>query len=257
MSDERSRQPWERPAESLADEAAPPDVPIGKPVLERGRPRRRLHPRGQHPQRLQPHRQRGRVRRHHRPQRRRQVDAAEGDPRPVQHPVRHGPSRRPRHHGPQGARARRDGRGVRAAESQRVPVADGQGEPRDGVLPRQAPLRRAVRVRHHAVPQARRACHAACRRAVGRRTADGGDGTGADDGAERAAARRAVGRALPGAAGRSVRALPADQPGGRGDPDGRAERPPLPPGRAQGLRPRPRPERLHRHRDGRSCRIPT
>jgi branched-chain amino acid transport system ATP-binding protein len=32
MSDESSTR-WERPAESLADEAAPPDVPIGKPVL--------------------------------------------------------------------------------------------------------------------------------------------------------------------------------------------------------------------------------
>ena len=32
MSDEPST-PWERPAETMADQAAPPDVPIGKPVL--------------------------------------------------------------------------------------------------------------------------------------------------------------------------------------------------------------------------------
>jgi hypothetical protein len=33
MSEEPSKR-WVRPTESLADEAAPPDVPIGKPVLE-------------------------------------------------------------------------------------------------------------------------------------------------------------------------------------------------------------------------------
>jgi branched-chain amino acid transport system ATP-binding protein len=33
MSDEPTKR-WVRPTESLADEAAPPDVPIGKPVLE-------------------------------------------------------------------------------------------------------------------------------------------------------------------------------------------------------------------------------
>ncbi|HEX6658115.1 MAG TPA: ATP-binding cassette domain-containing protein, partial [Ilumatobacter sp.] len=33
MSDESATR-WERPPESLADEAAPPDVPIGKPVLK-------------------------------------------------------------------------------------------------------------------------------------------------------------------------------------------------------------------------------
>jgi branched-chain amino acid transport system ATP-binding protein len=33
VSDDPSTR-WERPADSLADEAAPPDVPIGKPVLD-------------------------------------------------------------------------------------------------------------------------------------------------------------------------------------------------------------------------------
>ena len=50
------------------------------------RPRRRLRPRGQHPQRMQPHGRSRRVRRDHRPQRRRQVDVAQGRPR-----RRHGP----------------------------------------------------------------------------------------------------------------------------------------------------------------------
>ena len=52
--------------------------------------RRRLRPRGQHPQRLQPRRRAGRVRRHHRPQRRRQVDVAEGHLRAGADPLGHG-----------------------------------------------------------------------------------------------------------------------------------------------------------------------
>ena len=73
------------------------------------RARRRLRPRGQHPQRLQPDVGAGRVRRHHRPQRRRQVDAAEGGARAGPRALRHGAARRRGHHRPSRPPARRSG----------------------------------------------------------------------------------------------------------------------------------------------------
>ena len=54
----------------------------GQPVRRGDRPRRRLPARGEHPQRLQPGRLPRRAHRHHRPERRRQVDAAQGPVRP-------------------------------------------------------------------------------------------------------------------------------------------------------------------------------
>ena len=81
----------------------------------------------------------------------------------------------------------------------------------------QAPkqFKRELRVRHRAVPRARRPARPAGRLAVRRRAADGRDGPGADDGAVGAAAGRALGRALARPAGRGVRPHPADQPGRR------------------------------------------
>ena len=56
--------------------------------------------------------------------------------------------------------------------------------------------------------------------------------------------RRPVARA----AGRGVHPVPADQRDRRVDRDGRAERPPVPADLRPGLRARPGPQRLHRHR---------
>ena len=201
------------------------------------RPGRRLRPRGQHPQRLRPDAAPGRVRRDHRPERRRQVDVAQGR-------VRAGP----------GARAARSacdgeditgrkahelvarGRRLRPADQQRVPERSPSTENLEmGVLPAAGRVQRAHRVRDRAVPPARRARRPAGRIAVGRRAPDGGHGPGADARAEGAAARRALGRALARRC-RTRCSSRAEQINDdrRGDPDGRAERPPLPPG----LRPR-------------------
>ena len=57
------------------------------------------------------------------------------------------------------------GRRLRPAEQQRLPDADRPREPGDGLLPRAVAVRRAVRLRHHAVPAARRAWRHSCRRA--------------------------------------------------------------------------------------------
>ena len=86
-----------------------------------------------------------------------------------------------------------------------------QGEPRDGLLPAPVDVRRALRVRHRAVPAPARAGRAAGRFAVRWRAPDGGDGSGADARADGAVARRAVSRPLADAPGRGVRAVPAHQ----------------------------------------------
>ena len=78
-----------------------------------------------------------------------------------------------------------------------------------GVYQRPVVVPEAVRVRRRALPRPARPPQPACRLAVGRRAADGGDGPRADDGAVRAAARRAVGRPLPRDAGRGLRPDPA------------------------------------------------
>ena len=215
------------------------------------RPRRRLPARRQHPQRLQtsyclP----GRAGRHHRPQRRRQVDAAQGAVRPGQGPLRHGHARRRGHHQPAGRHAGRRGRRLRAADQQRLPVADHRGEPArwastSGPKKFTRALRRSSCDLFPALGD-RRNQRAGV--AVRRRAADGRDGPGADDGAVGAAARRAVGRPVPGAAGRGVRPHPPDQQGRRLGHHGRAERPPLPADLRPRLRARPGPQRLHRHR---------
>ena len=92
--------------------------------------------------------QRGRAGRHHRPQRRRQVDAAQGAVRPGQGQQRHRHAARRGHHRPEGEPARRPGRGIRAADQQRLPLPHHRGEPADGRLPVPQAVQGAVRVRH-------------------------------------------------------------------------------------------------------------
>ena len=79
---------------------------------------------------------RRRAGRHHRPQRRRQVDAAQGDVRPGHGPHRLGAACAARTSpGCKAQQAGRRGRRLRAADQQRVPEPDHRGEPPDGRLP--------------------------------------------------------------------------------------------------------------------------
>ena len=142
--------------------------------------------------------ERGRVRRHHRPQRRRQVDAAEGDPRPVHGALRHGArSATSEITGQQGPRAGARWASATCRRSRNVfPSLTVRENLEMGCYLRPSHVRRPLRVRHRRCSRgSRERAGAARRRAVGRRAPDGGDGSGADDGAEGAAARRAVGRA--------------------------------------------------------------
>ena len=107
----------------------------------------------QHPQRRRPLLPGGRAGRHHRPQRRRQVDPAQGAVRPGQDPDRHGDAQGRGHHQRARRRARRPGHRLRAADQQRLPVADHPGEPRDGRLPAARDVQEALRVRRRALPR--------------------------------------------------------------------------------------------------------
>ena len=121
---------------------------------------------------------------------------------------------RRRHHRAQGPRAGRRGRRLRAPDAATCSRALTVSENLEmGCFLDAVAVPRALRVRHRPVPAAGRAARPAGRLAVGWRAPDGGHGPGPDDGPDGAAARRAVGRAVAGAAGRGVRALPADQPG--------------------------------------------
>ena len=118
------------------------------PLLAAAGHRGRLRARGQHPQRHQPRALRRRARRHHRPQRRRQVHADQGAVRA------HPGARRGRScyagQDVTGMKAHElvvDGHRLRPPEQQRVPPAHGRGEPRDGLYLRPKALRRAVRRR--------------------------------------------------------------------------------------------------------------
>ena len=111
---------------------------------------RGLPPRHQHHQRREPGRPQGRADRHHRPERRRQVDAAQGDLRHGEGARRRGPRRRRERRRAEVRQARRRGRRLRAADQQRVPLAHDRGEPADGAVPGPEDLQRAPRVRHRA-----------------------------------------------------------------------------------------------------------
>ncbi len=82
------------------------------------------------------------VRRHHRPERRRQVDVDEGGARARDGPVGLRGARWRRHHRPAAAQAGAARGRVRPADQQRVPVADRAREPRDGMLRQPEELRR-------------------------------------------------------------------------------------------------------------------
>ena len=111
----------------------------------------------------------GRARRHHRPQRRRQVDAAQGPVRPGARPLRHrdaraartSPTTRP-------TRLVRRGVGFVPQNNNVFPSLTDRGEPADGRVPAAQDVRRAVRVHHRPVPDARGAAQAARGLAVGR-----------------------------------------------------------------------------------------
>ena len=189
----------------------------------------------------------GRVRRDHRSQRRRQVDVPQGGARPGPRALRDRAAARRGHH-----RARPP-----TSSSQRgvgfVPQTNNVFQTltvrenlRDGLLPRR---RSASATATTSSP--------ACSRGS-RERAD--QQAGSLSGGERqmvamgralmldpslAAARRALGRAVADAPGRGVPALQADQRHRRGDPDGGAERPPVPAGVPPRLRARPGSQRLH------------
>ena len=257
--DRRGRHPSRRASPPASSRRREGGDPRGARAPRRGRPgpgrrpRRRLPARGQHPQRLRPLPAGRRARRHHRPQRRRQVDAAQGDVRPGQGPLGHGRRCAAR----TSPAARRTSWSPWASASCRRPTTCSPPSPSRRTCrwastcgPRRSSERFDFVVDLFPLLGERRKAQG--RLAVGRRAADGRHGPGADDGPVGAAARRAVGRPLPGAAGRGVHPLPADQRDRRLDHHGRAERPPLPADLRPRLRARPGPQRLHRHRPA-SC----
>ena len=189
--------------------------------------------------------------RHHRPQRRRQVDAAQGAVR-ARSRCASGTVELARrgHH-----RARRRTRSSpRASATCRRTTTCSRGSPSRrtcemGAVPAARGVRGAVRRRR-----------ASCSRCS---ASGASQRAGSLSGGERqmvamgralmmepvgAAARRAVGRPVAGVPGRGVHPLPPDQRGRRLDRDGRAERPAVPADLPPRLRARPGRQRLHRHR---------
>ena len=115
------------------------------------RPRRRIRARGQHPRWVQPEAHHGELVGVIGPNRA-GVHAREGDVRPVATEIRHRPAGRPRHHGQGGPRAGLARSRLRAPGEQRLPLAHGAREPRDGDLPRAGGAGGPSRVRDPALP---------------------------------------------------------------------------------------------------------
>ena len=122
------------------------------------------------------------------------------------------------------AQTRAARRRIRPADEQRLLDDDGQGEPRDGLLPPAEAVQGALRGRHGLFPRLAERVRPEDRIAVGWRAPDGGDGPSVDVRPDAAPARRTVRRLVADVAGRGVPALQVDQRHGCGDPDGRAER---------------------------------
>ncbi len=196
--------------------------------------------------------ERGRVRRHHRPERRRQVDVPEGGARAgaACAPGTVHARRRGHHRAARPTSSSSAGVGYVPQNAQRVPEPHrARRTSRWAATSSRSVVPRALRVRH-------RRCSRACA-----------------SGATSAPASLSGGERQMVAMGRALMLDPSvlllDEPSaglspvlqdqvflqcrqindaGRGDPDGRAERPPLPAGVRPRLRARPGPQRLHRHR---------
>ena len=109
-------------------------LPGGRHPASR-QPGRRIPARRQHPQQRQRALPRRRARRHHRPERCRQVHPAQVAVRSGHRPRGHREAQGRGHHQPAGRPAGRSGHRVRAADQQRLPVAHRRREHGDGHLP--------------------------------------------------------------------------------------------------------------------------
>ena len=146
-----------------------------------------------------------RDRRHHRPERRRQVDAAQIHCRAAQTGAREHPPPWRIHRRARTARHQPARRGLRAAGTEHLSNDVGARKPRDGRLHRSRRQPAQDRLGVRAVSHPGRAPARGRARTVGRRASDAGHGDGVDGRSQTAAAGRAFRGALPAGRGIPVR----------------------------------------------------